>query len=58
MSYGLQQTRKIDDNALKNADRNAGEWLTYGQSYSEQRYSLLKQIGRNQCCPPCTGVVV
>jgi len=44
MSYALQQTRKVDDNALKNAGRNAGEWLTYGQSYSEQRYSLLKQI--------------
>jgi quinohemoprotein ethanol dehydrogenase len=44
VSYALQQTRKVDDNALKNAGRNPGEWLTYGQSYSEQRYSLLKQI--------------
>jgi quinohemoprotein ethanol dehydrogenase len=44
VSYGLQQTRKVDDNALKNSGKNAGEWLTYGQSYSEQRYSLLKQI--------------
>jgi glucose dehydrogenase len=44
VSYALQQTRKVDDNALKNAGKNAGEWLTYGQSYSEQRYSLLKQI--------------
>jgi glucose dehydrogenase len=40
----LQQTRKIDDNALKNAGKNAGEWLTYGQSYSEQRHSTMTQI--------------
>jgi quinohemoprotein ethanol dehydrogenase len=44
VSYAIQQTRKVDDNALKNAGKNAGEWLTYGQSYAEQRYSLLKQI--------------
>ena len=44
VALALQQTRKVDDNSLKNAGKNAGEWLTYGQSYSEQRYSLLKQI--------------
>src|SRR5262245_6715219 len=37
------QTRKVDDNALKNAAKGT-EWLTYGQSYSEQRYSTLTQI--------------
>jgi len=38
-----RQTRRVDSNALKNADKGA-EWLTYGHSYSEQRYSTLKQI--------------
>jgi len=37
------QTRKVDDNALKNAAQG-GEWLTYGQSHSEQRHSPLTQI--------------
>src|SRR5262245_25665375 len=38
-----RQTRRVDDSALKNADK-ATEWLTYGHGYSEQRYSTLKQI--------------
>jgi quinohemoprotein ethanol dehydrogenase len=42
MSLALQ-TRKVDDNALKNAAKGT-EWLTYGQSYSEQRHSTLTQI--------------
>jgi quinohemoprotein ethanol dehydrogenase len=37
------QTRKVDDNALMNASKG-GEWLTYGQSWSEQRHSTLTQI--------------
>ena len=37
------QTRRVDQNALKNADKGT-EWLTYGRSYSEQRYSPLNQI--------------
>jgi len=38
-----RQTRRVDDSALKNAGRGT-EWLTYGHSYSEQRYSTVKQI--------------
>jgi quinohemoprotein ethanol dehydrogenase len=38
------QSPKVDDGALKNAPRNAEEWLTYGRDYSEQRYSPLTQI--------------
>jgi quinohemoprotein ethanol dehydrogenase len=38
-----RQTRRVDQNALKNADKST-EWLTYGHTYSEQRYSTLKQI--------------
>ena len=42
MSLALQ-TRKVDDNALKSAAKG-GEWLTYGQSWTEQRHSTLTQI--------------
>src|SRR5215813_4357135 len=38
-----RQTRRVDDSALKNADKGT-EWVTYGRTYSEQRYSPLKQI--------------
>jgi PQQ-dependent dehydrogenase (methanol/ethanol family) len=37
------QTRKIDDNALKNAAKNS-EWIALGQSQTEQRHSPLTQI--------------
>src|SRR5262245_18012126 len=37
------QTRRIDQSALKNAGKGT-EWLSYGQSPYEQRYSTLKQI--------------
>ncbi len=42
----LAQTNKraVDDNALKNAPKNADEWLTYGRDYAETHYSPLKQI--------------
>ncbi|HET9942334.1 MAG TPA: hypothetical protein VFR05_03275, partial [Terriglobia bacterium] len=40
-----QQSRRIDENAMKNAGKNNQEdWLMYGLNYQEQRYSLLKQI--------------
>src|SRR5688572_20872087 len=39
-----QQTRRIDDAALRNAGRTAEEWLTYGLTLGETRYSLAKQI--------------
>src|SRR5215813_5561695 len=38
-----RQTRRVDDSALKNAEKGA-DWVTYGRTYSEQRYSTLKQI--------------
>jgi quinohemoprotein ethanol dehydrogenase len=37
------QTRRVNDDALKNAAKGS-EWLTVGQSYSEQRHSPLTQI--------------
>ena len=38
-----RQTKKIDDNALKNAPKGT-EWLTYGMGWGEQRYSTMTQI--------------
>ncbi|MEQ9434297.1 PQQ-dependent dehydrogenase, methanol/ethanol family [Hyphomonas sp.] len=37
-------TLAIDDEALKAADANQGDWLSYGRNYSEDRYSELDQI--------------
>src|SRR5213593_1716048 len=39
-----QQTRRLDDVALRNAGRTGEEWLTYGLTPGETRYSPLKQI--------------
>ena len=49
-----RQTRRVDQNALKGADKST-EWLTYGHSYSEQRYSTLKQIDTKNVS--CLGLV-
>jgi quinohemoprotein ethanol dehydrogenase len=38
------EPQNIDDNVLKNAGKNGGDWLTVGLNYAEQRYSPLKQI--------------
>ena len=39
-----QQTRRIDDPVLRNAGKTGEEWLTYGLTPGETRYSPLKQI--------------
>src|SRR3989442_9984299 len=39
-----QQTRRIDDVALRNAGKTGEEWLTYVLTPGETRYSPLKQI--------------
>jgi quinohemoprotein ethanol dehydrogenase len=40
-------TNKIDDNRLINTDELPGDWLSYGRNYSEDRFSALKQISKN-----------
>jgi len=35
---------EVDDAALRNADSDPANWITYGHDYSEERYSTLKQI--------------
>jgi len=39
-----QQPRRIDDVALRNAGKTGEEWLSYGLTPGETRYSPLKQI--------------
>ncbi len=35
---------KVTDAVLRNAAKNADEWVTYGRDYSETHFSPLKQI--------------
>jgi len=37
-------TGSVDGARIENADAEARNWLSYGRTYSEQRYSPLKQI--------------
>ncbi|MBZ5859619.1 PQQ-dependent dehydrogenase, methanol/ethanol family [Flavihumibacter profundi] len=39
-------TAAIDDKALLNADHDPGNWLSYGRNYSEDRYSPLDQVNK------------
>ena len=39
-----QQPRRIDDAALRNAGKTGEEWLSYGLTPGETRYSPLNQI--------------
>ncbi|HEY2843942.1 MAG TPA: PQQ-dependent dehydrogenase, methanol/ethanol family [Bryobacteraceae bacterium] len=39
-----QQPRKIDDAALRNAGKSGDEWIAYGLTPGETRYSPLNQI--------------
>ena len=41
---GKAKQTKVDDAALRNAAKNAEEWVTYGRDYSETHFSPLKQI--------------
>src|ERR1700730_3787485 len=37
-------TESVDGTRIANADHDPGNWLTYGRTYSEQRYSPLTKI--------------
>src|SRR5262249_5855851 len=39
-----QQSRRVDDTALRNGGKTGDEWLSYGLTPGETRYSPLKQI--------------
>src|SRR3954471_17813210 len=38
------QARRVDDLALRNSGKSGDEWLSYGLTPGETRYSPLKQI--------------
>ena len=41
---GRSRAVVVDDAALRAADADPANWITYGHTYSEQRFSPLKQI--------------
>jgi quinohemoprotein ethanol dehydrogenase len=41
---GRSGAHDLDDAALRDADADSAEWLSYGRTYSEQRHSPLKQV--------------
>ncbi|MFY9527391.1 MAG: PQQ-dependent dehydrogenase, methanol/ethanol family [Candidatus Acidiferrales bacterium] len=41
---GCARSRDVDDAALRAADADSANWVTYGHTYSEQRFSRLQQI--------------
>ena len=41
---GCARHVQVDDAALRDADSDSANWITYGRTYSEQRFSHLKQI--------------
>src|SRR5690348_17407427 len=34
----------VDESRMLHADQDPGNWMSYGRTYSEQRFSPLKQI--------------
>jgi quinohemoprotein ethanol dehydrogenase len=44
---GCARSHEVDDAALRAADADSANWITYGRTYSEQRFSHLKQIDEN-----------
>src|SRR5262245_60180090 len=41
---GAREPIDAADASLRNADRDAGNWLMYGRTYDDHRFSLLTQI--------------
>jgi quinohemoprotein ethanol dehydrogenase len=44
VSLAAQQPRRVDDATLKSAGKNGADWLTYGFTPGETRYSPLDQL--------------
>jgi len=40
----ISRTAEVDATRIEGADRDAANWLTYGRTYSEQRFSPLKSV--------------
>jgi quinohemoprotein ethanol dehydrogenase len=43
-AWAAEAPAKVDAARMKNADRDAANWLSYGRTYSEQRFSPLTKI--------------
>jgi alcohol dehydrogenase (cytochrome c)/quinohemoprotein ethanol dehydrogenase len=43
-SAGPASSARVDGARIVNADSEPGNWMTYGRTYSEQRFSPLRQI--------------
>jgi quinohemoprotein ethanol dehydrogenase len=41
---GVVSVANVDDSRLSHADQEPGNWMSYGRTYNEQRFSPLKQI--------------
>ena len=41
---GANSSAAVDESRLIHADQEPGNWMSYGRTYSEQRFSPLKQI--------------
>jgi quinohemoprotein ethanol dehydrogenase len=41
---GGKPSADVDGERIRNADREPGNWMSHGRTYSEQRFSPLKQI--------------
>ena len=46
-AYIKNATQGINDKALVEADKDSADWLSYGRTYSEDRYSPLGQINKD-----------
>jgi PQQ-dependent dehydrogenase (methanol/ethanol family) len=44
LTVTAQQPRQVDDETLRNAAKNGGDWIEYNGGWMEQRYSTLNQI--------------
>jgi glucose dehydrogenase len=44
LSGCARKATEVDDATLRAADGDSANWLTYGRTYSEQRFSPLKEI--------------
>ena len=53
-----QQPRRVDDAALRNAGKSGEEWLSYGLTPGETRYSPLRSDRRDQRQPLGAGLVL
>ena len=45
--YVARAASSVDDRRLRDADSDQADWLMYGRTYNEQRFSPLQQINEN-----------